>query len=135
VGTAEDAAFTRINMAVFIAKVDVPCNQGAARIADIRQSWGPTPMRRTVMVRICLQLLIVLLQAALLVWVACAPLVWILRDGLGPDSHHSGWALSLFKFAVGWGVPALALAVPLYGLMLINRQLFIGKRTGRAVPS
>ena len=66
-----------------------------------------------------------------LIWAACAPLVWILRDGLGPDSHDSGWALSVFKFAVAWGVPALALAVPLCGLVLVDRWLVAGNRTGR----
>jgi hypothetical protein len=92
-------------------------------------------MRLTVVVRFCLQFLMVLFQAGLFVWTACAPLVWILRDGLGPDSHESGWVLSGFKFAAEWAVPALALAVPLYGLMLINRRLFVGERTGQADPS
>ena len=62
--------------------------------------------------RFCLQLLMVLLGAALIVWVFCAPLVWLLRDGLGPDSHESGWGLSLWKFTLGWGVPAVLLVVP-----------------------
>jgi hypothetical protein len=73
--------------------------------------------------RICVQLLITLLQAGLFVWAACAPLVWILRDGLGPDSHDSGWGLAALKFTVGWGVPALVLALPLLGLVLIERRL------------
>jgi hypothetical protein len=87
------------------------------------------PMRFTSVARFCLNLLMALLQAGLFVWAACAPLVWILRDGLGPDSHESGWGLSLYKFAVGWGVPALVLAVPLYGLVLIDRRLGARKRT------
>ena len=73
--------------------------------------------------RCCVQVLIVFLQACLLVWIAFAPLAWILRDGLGPDSHESGWGLSILKFAVGWGGPALMLTMPLYGLRLIDRRL------------
>jgi hypothetical protein len=80
-------------------------------------------IRITSIVSLCLQLLIVILQAGLFVWVACAPLVWILRDGLGPDSHESGWGLGLLKFAVGWGIPALALILPLYGLSRLERRL------------
>ena len=57
----------------------------------------------------------------------CAPLVWILRDGLGPDSQESGWGLGLIKFAVQWCIPALVLAVPLYGLWLLERRLAAGK--------
>jgi hypothetical protein len=85
--------------------------------------------------RVCLQLLIALFQAGLFAWAACAPLVWILRDGLGPDSRESGWGLALFKFAVGWGAPALALAMPLFGLVLINRRLGAGERAGPLMPS
>jgi hypothetical protein len=77
----------------------------------------------TGVVRFCCRFLIVFLQALLFVWVACAPLVWILRDGLGPDSHESGWGLGLLKFAMQWGIPALALAVPLYGLSRAERRL------------
>ena len=78
--------------------------------------------------RFFLQFLIVVLQAGLLVWAACSPLVWILRDGLGPDSHETGWAWSVFKFAVQWTVPALALAVPLYGLRLADRAIARGAK-------
>ncbi len=85
-------------------------------------------------VRFCLQLLIALLQAGLFVWALCAPLVWILRDGLGPDSRESGWGLSILKFAVGWGVPTLALAVPMFGLVLMNRHLAAGKQTEPLMP-
>jgi hypothetical protein len=74
-------------------------------------------------VRFFLRFLMVLLQAGLIVWAACAPLVWILRDGLGPDSHETGWARAVFKFAVQWSVPGLALAVPLFGLSLVERRL------------
>jgi hypothetical protein len=91
-------------------------------------------MRFRSVVRFCLQLLIALLQGGLFVWAACAPLVWILRDGLGSDSHESGWALSLFKFAVGWSVPGLALAAPLHGLSLLDRRLAAGDRAGRLAP-
>jgi hypothetical protein len=73
--------------------------------------------------RVVLQLLIAILQAGLLVWAACSPLAWILRDGLGPDSVESGWALSVIKFLGLWGVPALALAVPLFVLSRVERRL------------
>ena len=46
----------------------------------------------------------------LLVWVVTAPLIWILRDGLGPDMVESGWTPGTFKFLAGWGVPDLVLA-------------------------
>jgi hypothetical protein len=61
----------------------------------------------------------------------CAPLVWIVRDGLGPDSHETGWALSIVKFTVQWGVPALAIALPLYGLKLVGRRM-AGRTEGKA---
>jgi hypothetical protein len=80
-------------------------------------------------VRFCIQCLTILLQAPLFVWVACAPLVWITRDGLGPDSHESGWGLGLLKFAMQWGIPALALALPPYGLSRLERRL---ARAGKA---
>ncbi len=67
--------------------------------------------------------LIVLFQAVLFLWIVCAPLVWILRDGLGPDSHDSVWPWSVVKFAAQWGVPALVLAVPLAVLRPVERRL------------
>jgi hypothetical protein len=66
--------------------------------------------------------LIVLFQAALFVWFTCAPIVWILRDGLGPDSQDSVWPWSVVKFAVQWSVPALVLAVPLVALRFVERR-------------
>jgi hypothetical protein len=78
------------------------------------------------MTRFCVQFFIVILQALLTVWVMCAPLVWIVRDGLGPDSHDSGWPLALVKFSAQWGLPALLLAAPLYGLSLVHRRLASG---------
>ncbi len=88
---------------------------------------------RTVL-RFFLQLLMVILQAALICWAGLAPIVWIVRDGLGPDSQETGWGLALLKFAVIWGVPALVLAVPLYGLSLFDRRLGGGKRAGQFAP-
>jgi hypothetical protein len=73
--------------------------------------------------RFCLGLLMALMQGALITWAFCAPIVWIVRDGLGPDSQESGWGLGLLKFAAQWGIPALVLAVPLYGLVLLDRRL------------
>ncbi len=63
------------------------------------------------------------LQAGLIVWAACAPLIWIARDGLGPDSHESGGAWAAFKFVVQWGVPALLLIVPFLALRLVDRRM------------
>jgi hypothetical protein len=79
--------------------------------------------------RFFLQLLLVILQAGLIVWAACAPLVWILRDGLGPGTPESGSVWSVFKFLVQWSVPALALAGPLLGLKLVDRRM---ARAGKA---
>jgi hypothetical protein len=73
--------------------------------------------------RLFLQLLTILLQAALLVWAGAAPLVWIVRDGLGPDSVESGWGMSVVKFVVMWGLPALFLVVPLFVLSRVDRRL------------
>jgi hypothetical protein len=81
----------------------------------------PMPMSRVG--RSILDLVIALLQALLLTWIACAPIVWIVRDGLGPDSVDSGWAMSAYKFAVMWGTPALVLAVPLFVLARVRRNL------------
>jgi hypothetical protein len=81
----------------------------------------PIPMSRVR--RFLLQLLIALLQGLLLAWAACAPIVWIVRDGLGPDSVESGWAMSLYKFVGTWGIPALVLAVPLFVLTRVERRL------------
>jgi hypothetical protein len=82
--------------------------------------------------RFTLQILMVILQAGLTVWVMCAPIVWIVRDGLGPDSRETGWGLGILKFAVEWSVPALVLALPLYGLARLNRRLgAMSKRPSR----
>jgi hypothetical protein len=73
--------------------------------------------------RFFLQILIVLLQAALWTWAACLPLVWILRDGLGPDSVDSRWPTSVVKFVTMWSIPALTLAVPLLILSRVERRM------------
>ena len=86
-------------------------------------------MRSHAVLRFVLQLLTGLLQGCLLAWAGCAPIVWIVRDGLGPDGQESVWILGLWKTAVIWGVPALVLAVPLYGLVLLDRRLVAGNRT------
>ena len=65
----------------------------------------------------------ILLMAALVTWVAMSPLVWILRDGLAVGMVETTGMEALIKFLVGWGVPALVLAVPLAGLFLIERRL------------
>lgn len=80
-------------------------------------------LRTVSIMRFFVQSLVVILQAMLTVWVFCAPIVWITRDGLGPDSHESGWILGAVKFAAQWSVPALVLAVPLFALLLVQRRL------------
>jgi hypothetical protein len=71
----------------------------------------------------CCLVLRVVLAAALVAWAAAAPLVWILRDGLGPDSVESTGAQAVVKFAAQWGVPALAVAAPIAILTLVDRRL------------
>ncbi len=78
-------------------------------------------MRRTA--TLCCQILRITLSAALATWVAAAPLVWILRDGLAVGMVETTGARAAYKFLVGWGVPALILAVPLYGLSVAQRRL------------
>jgi hypothetical protein len=78
-------------------------------------------MRRTATV--CCQVLRITLSAALATWVAAAPLVWILRDGLAAGMVETTGAQAAYKFLVGWGVPALILAAPLYGLSVAQRRL------------
>jgi hypothetical protein len=73
--------------------------------------------------RVCCLIGKVVLMAVLVTWVAAAPLVWILRDGLAPGMVETVGMQAAFKFLVGWGVPALVLAVPLLGLWLIERRL------------
>ena len=72
--------------------------------------------------RYLIQFLIVVLQAALIVWALCLPLVWLLRDGLGPDSIETAGVSAVWKCSVQWGVPALVLAVPLFVLTRIDRR-------------
>lgn len=72
--------------------------------------------------RVLLNVLIVCLQGALITWVMAAPIIWIVRDGLGPDAHETSWGLAIVKFSVQWGLPALALALPLYGLTRVARK-------------
>jgi hypothetical protein len=69
------------------------------------------------------QLLIALIQGVLVAWACCLPIVWIVRDGLGPDSHETGWAMGILKTLTIWGIPALAFAVPLCGLKRLQRSL------------
>jgi hypothetical protein len=71
----------------------------------------------------CLRLLAVILQALLGTWAACAPIVWIVRDGLGPGSVETTWPGSVLKFLVAWIGPALLLAAPRLVLSTVNRRL------------
>jgi hypothetical protein len=73
--------------------------------------------------RTCCLILKTLLIAGLVVWAASAPLVWVMRDGLGPNAVDSVGTQAAMKFAVGWGIAALALAMPLVGLVVFGRLL------------
>jgi hypothetical protein len=75
------------------------------------------------MARACCLIGEVVLAAALVTWVLAAPLVWILRDGLKPGMVESTGLRAAFKFLVGWGVPALLIALPLVGLFVLERRL------------
>ena len=50
------------------------------------------------------------------------PIVWIVRDGLGPGSVETTWPWSVLKFLVAWTGPALLLAAPLLALSFMNRR-------------
>jgi hypothetical protein len=91
---------------------------------NLSTSQGIPMSRRAIRnLRFCVHLLRVSLILCLGLWVLLAPLIWILRDGLGPDAVETVWPQSAYKFLVGWGGPALALAVPLLGLMLFERRM------------
>lgn len=91
-------------------------------------------MRLAGLMKTCRQTLKGILLGALASWVAAAPLVWILRDGLGPDQIDSGWPWSVFKFLGGWGLPALVLAAPLLALWLVDRPRRIARREELVAP-
>lgn len=68
------------------------------------------------------QVLIVILFSVLLTWIAAAPVVWIVRDGLGPGMVETSGLQSLLKFAGLWGIPFAVLAIPLAGLWLLEKR-------------
>lgn len=72
--------------------------------------------------RLCRHVVMVLLLAALIVWLSAAPLAWILRDGLAPGMIETTGLKAVTKFVVGWGTPGLVLAVPLLALWIIERR-------------
>lgn len=74
-------------------------------------------------IRICISVLQAILLGLLLSWVLCAPLVWMLRDGLGPGAVETTGFASIFKSLGMWSVPALILVVPLVGLWFLGRWL------------
>jgi len=76
----------------------------------------------TNVLRVCRQGLMILLAAALVVWLAASPLAWILRDGLGPGMVQTTGMSAVVKFVLGWSVPGLVLAVPLLALWIIERR-------------
>ena len=71
--------------------------------------------------RVCCLIGKIILLALLVCWAAAAPLVWILREGLGPGMVESVGMQAAYKFLVGWGLPALVLVVPLIWLGIIER--------------
>jgi hypothetical protein len=81
--------------------------------------------------RLCSSVVKVILTAGLLAWALAAPLVWILRDGLGPKMVETAGAQAVVRFAVGWAVPALVIAVPLALLWFLERRLAGPAREGR----
>lgn len=94
-------------------------------------------MRLTTVTSVCRQVLITILGAALFVWVFAAPIVWILRDGLGPGMTETSGVWSVVKFLVQWGIPALVLGVPLLILSIFERRQSNandGASLGRAKP-
>ena len=70
--------------------------------------------RRMSFLRPSRQILTTIVLASLVTWAMCAPLVWTVRDGLGPDSVDTVGTHAVFKFLGMWGIPALARAVPLF---------------------
>jgi len=78
--------------------------------------------RFAAVVRVCCLIGKIVLLAVFVNWVAAAPLVWIVRDGLGPDTIDTVGIKAVFKFLVQWGVPALIITLPLFGLLWIERR-------------
>jgi hypothetical protein len=76
----------------------------------------------TVLPQLIATLIKILFSAILFTWLMMSPLVWILRDGLGPDMVATTGTHAATKFAVQWGTPALVLAVPLIGVFWIERR-------------
>jgi hypothetical protein len=83
---------------------------------------GEMMLRFYIVSRVCCLIGKEVLLAVLVNWVAAAPLVWILRDGLGPDMIETTGMKAAFKFLVEWGVPALIITAPLVGLSWIERR-------------
>src|SRR5262245_65904415 len=78
-----------------------------------KRGGEPMTTRLGRVARVCCIALKVVLSAALAAWVTAAPLVWVFRDGLGPDMVETAGVRAVLKFLVGWGVPAVPLAAPL----------------------
>ena len=79
-------------------------------------------MRLATVTSVCRQVLITILKARVCLWVFAAPIVWILRDGLGPGMTETSGVWSVVKFLVQWGVPALMLGVPMLILSIFERR-------------
>jgi hypothetical protein len=87
-------------------------------------------LRPYAVARVCCLIGKVLLVVVLLNWIAAGPLVWILRDGLGPGMIETDGMHAVLKFLVGWGVPALLISLPLFGLSWIERRCQPGRAQG-----
>jgi hypothetical protein len=73
--------------------------------------------------RVCFLAGKIVLVAALISWVAMAPLVWVLRDGLAAGMVETTGLRAVLKFSAGWGIPALVLTAFLAGLFEAERRL------------
>jgi hypothetical protein len=73
-------------------------------------------------IRLCLSFVRTILAVGLASWLLAAPLIWILRDGLGPKSVDSTGISAVTRFLAVWGFPTLVLVVLLVGLSGISRR-------------
>ena len=78
-------------------------------------------------IRLCLSFVRTILATGLAFWVLAAPLMWILRDGLGPKSVDSTGISAVTKFLGAWGIPSVVLVVLVVGLSVISRRISYSK--------
>lgn len=63
-----------------------------------------------------------ILASSLVWWMAAAPIIWTIRDGLGPDMIATKGIAAAVRFLVMWGIPALTLGLPLIALSVPRRR-------------